>query len=579
MATDEARYFTHPTDPAQRTYEALRASFVERLPADVVAARFGYSKGYVHILRHRFRKGTLKLPFGGEAGGGPGRPPKLTAATRERIVALRKGSRLSAGQIAEILEQEGTDLSVRTVERVLRKAGCPRLPRRTQLLIGITKDRALVPDVAERPRWKEHRGESLPSDHAGIFLFLPFLEQIGLPAIVEQAGLPETAKIPALQYVLSLLALKLMGRERLSHVKDHAFDAAVGLFAGLNVLPKTTAVSTYSYMLDAHHVHELQVAFLRKGHELGLYREDFVNLDFHTIPHYGEESVLETHWAGAKGKRMKGALTLFAQDSSSRLVLYTEADIRRSEAAEQVLEFAEFWKKVRKGVAVPTLVFDSQFTTYPKLAELDRQGIKFITLRRRGKAALAGVHATQEGWRRIHVPHTKRKFPNPQAHESRITLRGYPGEIRQVVVRGNGHEKPAFLLTNDFDADAAVLVGRYAERWHVETGIAEAVKFFHLNAMPSPILVKVHLDVVLTAIADTLYYLLAQRLRGFEDCNAPRIYRHFVEGRGDVRYDGSELRVTFPRRAHNPVLRAVPWDKMPDRISWLDDARLRFAWR
>lgn len=35
--------------------------------------------------------------------------------------------------------------------------------------------------------------------------------------------------------------------------------------------------------------------------------------------YYGEESVLEKHRAGARGKAMKGALTLFAQDAESKL--------------------------------------------------------------------------------------------------------------------------------------------------------------------------------------------------------------------------------------------------------------------
>jgi hypothetical protein len=32
-------------------------------------------------------------------------------------------------------------------------------------------------------------------------------------------------------------------------------------------------------------------------------------------------------------------------------------------------------------------------------------------------------------------------------------------------------------------------------------------------------LVKVHFDVVMTMIADTLYSLLARKLRGFENCD------------------------------------------------------------
>ena len=574
----DASFFLQPKDPGQRLYEALRASFVERLPARIVAERFGYSKGYVHLLRHRFKRGLIKLPFGQEAGR-PGRPPKLSSETREKIVILRKTGRLSAGQIAELLEdQDGVDVSVRTVERVLSAAGLPRLPKRTQLQIGITRENTLVPDVARRQRWKELRGESLATSWAGVFLFLPFLEKLRIGEMVQKAKLPRTRDIPALQYVLSLLALKLLGRERLSHVNDENFEPALGLFAGLNVLPKCTAVSTYSYQLDPGHLDRFRDALYRQGRRNRLYGEQAVNLDFHTIPHYGEESVLEKNWSGARNKRVKGALTLLAQDATSRLVIYNEADIQKSEADDQVVEFVRFYRRIRRRLP-PVLVFDSGFTTYPKLAELDAMGVKFITLRRRSRQMVARARK-EGGFKTIHIPHAKRKYPNPQVKESRVELPSYSrGELRQIVMRGNGHEKPAFLLTNDFERELEEVVGTYAERWRVEIAIAEAVKFFSLNALSSPILAKVHLDVLLTILADTLYYMLAQKLRGFEDCHAPKIFRHFVQAKGQVRYDGHDLLVTFPRKAHNPILRAVRWDQLPHTISWLDDARLRFRWR
>ena len=94
--------------------------------------------------------------------------------------------------------------------------------------------------------------------------------------------------------------------------------------------------------------------------------------------------------------------------------------------------------------------------------------------------------------------------------------------IRTVerVLAEEGFEKPAFLITNDFASDIESIVGHYARRWRVENGIAEAVKFFHLNSLSSPILTKIHFDVALTMIADTLYTMLARKLRGFEDCDA-----------------------------------------------------------
>jgi hypothetical protein len=221
------------------------------------------------------------------------------------------------------------------------------------------------------------------------------------------------------------------------------------------------------------------------------------------------------------------------------------------------------------------LIFDSRFTTYQKLSELNQKGVKFITLRRRGSRLLKAIDEL-EPWTRIHIPHAKRKYPNPQIHESIIQLRGYAGPLRQIIMRGNGHEQPAFLITNDFETPAEKLVGDYARRWRVENGIAEAVKFFHLNALSSPILTKVHFDVVMTVIADTLYTMLANKLRGFEDCDAPKLHRLFVRGRAKIVVKDRLATVTFPRRAHNPILRRVPWSDLPDQVPGLPGCRIAF---
>jgi hypothetical protein len=325
------------------------------------------------------------------------------------------------------------------------------------------------------------------------------------------------------------------------------------------------------------HLLKLQKAFVKQAHKLRLYDSNIINLDFHTIPHFGDESVLQTHWAGARNKKMKGALTLFAQDAASKLILYTAADIARSESDDQVMAFLTFWKSIRRGIK-PTLIFDSKFTTYEKLSQLNALGIKFITLRRRGKNLIEQVDKLKS-WKRINIPHAKRKYPNPLVHESFIALRDYEGELRQIIVRGNGHEKPAFLISNDFDTSVELIVGNYSRRWRVENVISEAVKFFNLNALSSPILVKVHFDVVMTMIADTLYNMLAQKLRGFQDCDAPKIYRHFVKSKANITLRNEKLTVTYPRRAHNPILRAVPWHRLPKSISWLDSVNLDLKFR
>lgn len=571
----DAHFFTHPVHSWQRRYEALRASFVERLPARVVAERFGYTPAYVRLLRHQFRSG--KIDFSEPVPEGKAARRRVPSDVRQKIIDWRR-QRLSAGEITQLLSEEGAEISVRTIERVLAEEGFPKLPRRTRLKLRRTVKGAEVPERSETVAVAQLEGRRVESAGAGVFLFAPFLAQVGIDEVVRAAGLPETQAIPATNYLLSFLALKLLGTERYGHAGEHGFDPGLGWFAGLNVLPKCTALSTYSYSLDAVHLLRLQQAFVRRAAKLGLYDGTVINLDFHTVPHYGDESVLETHWAGARGKRMKGALTLFAQDAESKLMLYTAADIQHAEADQQVLAFLSFWKRVRRG-AKPMLVFDSKFTTYAHLAKLDAQGIKFITLRRRGKRLLEQV-AKLTPWQRITIPHDKRHYPHPRVHDGTVQLRDYgEKEVRQIVLRDHGREQPTFMITNDFDASVELVVGTYARRWRVENGIAEAVKFFHLNALSSPILVKVHFDVVMTLIADTLYSRLAQHLRGFERCDAPKLYRDFVQGKGDVEVRNGEITVTYPRRAHNPILRKVPWHRFPPTLPGLEYAPLRLRFR
>ena len=292
----DAAFFTHPKLEWQRRYEALRASFVDRLPAKVVADRFGYSAAYIRLLRHQFQQG--KLDFSELLPEGKTKRRRISAAIRGKIIAWRH-QQLSAGDITQLLSEEGVEISVRTIERVLAEEGFSKLPRRTRLKLGQTVKCAQVPARTQAIALGDVEGSRWDCPTAGVFLFAPFLAQLNIEKVVRSAALPGTKPIPSLQYLLSFLVLKLLGTERYAHVGEQAFDPCIGLFAGLNVLPKCTALSTYAYSLDEFHLSRLQRAFVREGERLGLYDGSIINLDFHIIPHFGEESVLEQHdWIG-----------------------------------------------------------------------------------------------------------------------------------------------------------------------------------------------------------------------------------------------------------------------------------------
>ena len=573
---DPYRFFTHPQLPGQKQYEALRLFYVDNLPARIVADQFGYTVASFNALRQKFKAGKLSFLFTGKPGPQGSRIPK---EIQERIFEIRRIHNLSAYRIAEILAVDGYEINPRTINRLLQKAGFPPVPRRAKLAIGETVAGARVPQEAHILNPNALEGKTVQCSIGGIFLFAPLIERLGLPEVVSKARLPGSKQIPPLQYFLSHLALKLIGKERLSQVNDLSFDEGMGIFASLNVLPKCTPISDYSSRLDPFILDRLLQSFVRKMNRHRAYRSDTINLDFHTIPHYGEESVLETHWVPTKGKRLKGALTLFAQDCESTLFQYAQADILRSEASEQIISFVKFWKKIH-GKLSSTLVFDSKLTSYEHLNTLNAMGIHFITLRRRGKKLLAALdQVPQNRWEKLNIDIPKRKYKNPLAFDSAISLPGYDDKLRQIVLKGTGRENPSFLITNDFQKPVDSIVFRYAKRWRIENGIAEAVKFFSLNAISSPVLIKVHFDVLMTMIAHGLYHFLSQKLRGFEHCRSSTIFRKFIDMKADIHIEGNDVKVQFPRRAHNPIIKAAKLDQTPTSISWLGSRRIVYEFR
>ena len=570
---DPYRYFTHPESPGQKQYEALRTFYVDRLPATVVAERFGYTLASFNALRHKFKTRELTFQFTGQPGPKGSRIPK---EVQQRIFDIRRTHSLSNYRIAEILAIEGHEVHPRTISRLLKEAGFPPVPRRAKLDIGETIKGTIVPPEAHILKAEMLEGRKATCGIGGIFLFMPLIEQLRLPQMVEKASLPGSKQIPSLQYFLSFLALKLIGKERLSQINDLNFDEGMGLFAGLNVLPKCTAASDYSYRLDVGSLDRLLEGFVRLMNRQHVYTSKTINLDFHSIPHWGEQSVLDSHWVPTRGKRLKGALTLFAQDCQSGQFQYAQADILRSEASDQILDFVSFWKKIH-GKLDSTLVFDSKLTNYENLNALNHMGIHFITLRRRGRKLIAALDRIPGNrWKKVHLDIAKRKYKTPLLYESMVNLDGYDGEIRQIVMKGNGRQDPSFFVTNDLDGPAESIVLRYAQRWRVENGIAEAVKFFSLNALSSSILIKVHFDVLMTMIAHALYHFMSQKLRGFEDCRAATIFRQFINIRAEILIRGDVIRVKFPRRSHNPIIKAAQLDNKATPISWLGNKRLQF---
>lgn len=575
--TDIYLYFANPSTPDQKKYEVLRALFYEKLPKKEIIDKFGYTNYTINAIIRDFRQ--RKLIFFPPKKPGP-KERTISEEVKTKIILLRKQN-LSAEDIYNQLLSETIEISLRTVERILEDEGFSKLSRRTNKERGLTKKRTIIPERSHQLVSDEFKNQKFHCKNSGIFLFLPYLLKINLPDIINNSNFPETLEISKLNYVLSILALKLVGQERLSQINDFSLDRGLGLFAGLNLLPKSTAISTYSYSIDKDAITQFQETFVKNLNliDKSYYSGETINLDFHTIPHYGENPPLDNHWSGSRNKALKSAYTFIAQDAESRMISYINADIKKGRESEEILHFVDYWISV-KGIIKETLVFDSRLTNYDVLETFSESNIKYLTLRRRGKNLVENAFSLPaDSWMEIKLDIPKRKYNKFKVFEHVIHLEKDGHPVREIIIKDHGREEPTFLVTNNFDFPVETCVELYARRWRIENKIAELVKFFSLNALSSPIVIRIFMDVMLTMVADICYRLFARDIYKFEDSTPQTIFSKFIDVTGNIEVLDDEIIVQLRKNAHAPILISNPIFKKSYEIPWLNNMNLKYVWK
>ena len=555
----------------QRRYEALRAYFVDGLSYAEAGERLGYTRWAMINLVREYRAGKLELFAPPRR---PGPPPGAAPAkdrARGRVIALRRQG-LSTYEISARLAAEGTPLNRTSVGEILAEEGFGRLLRHPE------PEASASPATAGRdttlPRASVINFDDWPAradtGMAGLLLVIPDLIALDLPALVAAAGYPDTRVIPAISWMLSLLALKLTATRRVSHVDDLLIvDPAAALLAGLAVLPKKSALTGYSCRLSHDHQRAFLAALDAKmiGAGLAAGEEAIFDLDFHAVMHWGRDPVLEKHYVPGRSQRARSVLTFFAQDSGTHNLVYGNADISKAAQAREVIAFCDHWKQV-SGADPKMLVMDQKVTTQPVLGELDERGVKFLTLRMRSPALVKYIsRLTSKDFTTITLdrpgPHNR-----PRVHEDpAVKLTSYPGTVRQLVVTGLGREAPTVIISNDHNTKTRTLVEQYARRMTIEQRLAEIIRAFCADALSSTVNLNVDLDIMLAVLAQALLAALRARLPGYAAATPDTLQRRFLGTRGEIITNGDVITIRLSRRTYSPVLRqadlppatTVPW--------------------
>jgi len=275
-------FFEMPTAVAHKQYEALRMYYIDGAPAHQVAQRHGYTYRAFTSLVTTFRRKIIMNPrdsiFFIE--NSPGR--KVSAETNDAksvIISMRK-KYYSVPEIKVTLDGLGHSLSEKNIYNILSSEGFSRLPRRSKLA---KQQLDKVQVEAEKSIRLSYITETFKSSNAGILMFLAFIRRYGIDTLISRSDYPDTSVIDKPSSILCFLALKLANRRRYSSDDTWCMDRGMGLFAGLNVLPKTAWYTSYSDRVTP----EMNRSFLKKLHHLWLRHgllEDTANLDFTTIP-------------------------------------------------------------------------------------------------------------------------------------------------------------------------------------------------------------------------------------------------------------------------------------------------------
>ena len=580
---DPAAYFMTTSNPLHKQYLALRRYFADGLSAEQVALESGYAITTIYSLIRDFKQKLASGddPFFKEPQ--VGRPKLDHGGEINRLVVAYRKKYLSVSEIKAALDAQNICVSERYITALLENEGFARLPRRENAVrnrINLQDQTEVCSALKSEPiNCDPEKGtEKFSSQLAGILLFLPIIGSYGIDKLINDSSYPETSVIDRLSSILSFLALKISDIERYSMDDAWCMDRGMGLFAGLNVLPKTAWFSSYSSsvtrQMNLSFLHSLRILWNDNG-----LLSDTVNLDFTAIPYWGDDDPFENNWSGKRTKALASLQAVLAQDPDSGLLCYSDTTIRHENEADVVLEFLDFYHNDPKVSSnLKYLVFDSRFTTYQNLDKLNKRGLKFITIQRMSRKLeekAAGI--PESSWKKTRIIRANGKGRIVTAYEDTTTLKDYDGKVRQIFIKGTGKIKPAVIITNDFDISLEDLVRKYAKRWLVEKDISEQIHFFHLNRNCSGIVVKVDFDLVMTILAHNLYRLFAQNIDGYSHCEAKTIFSKFILNAGEITLSESDVSVKLKRKRTLPLILENLADSEALTYPWLYDRRLSIS--
>lgn len=570
-------FFLNPKSTSQKQYEALRSYYIDNKPAKDVAEKFGYKhRGFTSIVldfnKKLERNNGENLFF---ANIPKGRKPTSEIKDAKHIIISLRKQYLSLEEIKVALDALKFSVSEKTIFNILKSEGFARLPRRQKSIRQQSQPANLK---AIKTVMCGFKSETFKTASGGVLCLLPILKKYGIDNIIANSSYPETKSINRLSSILSFLALKANNVRRYSADDLWCMDRGEGMFAGLNVLPKAAWFTSYSHRVTP----DMNLSLLKELHKVWQENNllgDTSNLDFTTIPYWGDSKHLENNWSGKRNKALSSMLAILAHDPDTGIIDYGNANVRHENEGNTVLEFLDLYRKgSNKPDQIKYIVFDSKFTNYQNLNKLNKDNVCFLTIRRRGADMVQKINNMPKSQKKsIRVNCSANKKRTIQVNDHLTTLKGYDGEIREIYITGNGKIKPAIIITNDFDSKVEDVVLKYARRWLVEKTISEQISFFHLNNVSSSMVIKVDFDLTMSILAFNLFRLFALETNRYKKSTSTKLYESILLNSADITINENEITVALKKKRMLPLCLEIMEKYKEEHYTWLGNKKLIFT--
>ncbi|MCD6112467.1 MAG: transposase [Bacteroidales bacterium] len=570
-----SNFFSQPQNLFQKQYDALRMYYFEKKSAKEIAEKFGYTYRGFTTLAYNFSKKLKEQNsdnmFFKEFKRGK-KPSENTVQAKELIIKMRK-KYYSVEDIKVVLDAKNMNMSSKTIYNIISSEGFARLPRRSNSVKKQVEEIKIKPPKSEMLNFQP---ETFTSSSAGILSLLPDIKKYGIDSLIENSDYPKTSQIGKLNSILCFVALKALNVRRYTADNMWCMDRGSGLFAGLNVLPKAAWFTSYSHRVTR----SMNINFLKSLHNNWISNgllSDTINLDFTTIPYWGDNEHLENNWSGKRTKALPSMLAVLAQDSDSGIIDYGDTNVMHENESKVILEFLDFYRSGSdKGKDLKYLIFDSKFTNYENLRKLEDNNVKFITIRRKGKNITNRLNSLPEkNWKTFRIERAGNKKATIKVFEETVFLKTYDKQIRQINIKGHGKIKPATIILNDFDIKAEEVVRKYARRWIIEKEISEQIEFFHLNNVSSSMVIKVDFDLTMSILTHNIFRLFAKDTQRYKHLSDNSIYEKFLKNSAEIKID-NEIEIKLKKKKNLPLLLEKNKKLEDQKYLWLDNRKLKF---